>query len=157
MSLLDTNLDELIQNERAKLEELLRLKEQQQQKIDALQSITSEFDAGLKKHGISANEYFGFIAGNLEQWIKGAENLPIYDSLAKHFSKVAAKAAAAAAANPVAEPAEKVSTLPKPKLKVGSYRNPATNEVVEKIKRNPKQLDQWVEDYGFAVVRTWKM
>lgn len=44
-----------------------------------------------------------------------------------------------------------------PRLEVGSYRNPTTGETVEKIKRNPKQLDQWLAEYGLAKVQSWKV
>lgn len=43
-----------------------------------------------------------------------------------------------------------------PKLLVGVYRNPHTGEAIEKIKRNPKPLDQWIEEYGFDTVAGWK-
>jgi hypothetical protein len=52
---------------------------------------------------------------------------------------------------------EKTSTLPKPKLEVGRYKNPATHEIIEKIKRNPRQLEDWINEYGFETVRTWKV
>ena len=70
-------------------------------------------------------------------------------SLKRHFEKALSKDGRKVAKKP--------STLPKPKLAVGTYKNPATNEKVEKIKRNPRQLDQWIEEYGFQTVRTWKV
>jgi len=67
--------------------------------------------------------------------------------LKKHFEKALKKE----------ERKDKVSSLPKPKLAVGRYKNPATHETVEKIKRNPRQLEDWINEYGFEVVRTWKI
>ncbi|SEA08313.1 hypothetical protein [Microbulbifer marinus] len=44
-----------------------------------------------------------------------------------------------------------------PKLEVGHYRNPYTGGTVEKKKRNPKQLNQWVEEHGLEKVKKWKI
>ncbi|SHF19921.1 hypothetical protein SAMN04487965_1609 [Microbulbifer donghaiensis] len=44
-----------------------------------------------------------------------------------------------------------------PKLEVGHYRNPYTGGTVEKKKRNPKQLNQWVEEHGLEIVKEWKI
>jgi len=73
----------------------------------------------------------------------------IYNNLKRHFEKSIARDGR--------KGEKKSSSLPKPKLAVGTYRNPATQEKVEKIKRNPRQLDQWIEEYGFQTVRTWKI
>ena len=153
MSILDTNIDALIQAEQAKLEELLKVKEEQQKKLAALKLVADEFAVITAKYSITENEYYQSIASDIEEWIKNSPEAAIHASLTRHFGKAAAKAEKVAFK---ADSQVKVSTLPKPTLKVGSYRNPATQEVVEKIKRNPRQLDQWVAEYGFAIVRTWK-
>lgn len=44
-----------------------------------------------------------------------------------------------------------------PKLEVGHYRNPYTGGTLEKKKRNPKQLNQWVEEHGLETVKEWKI
>ena len=75
----------------------------------------------------------------------------IYESLKKHFEKAIKKDTRKEGKK------EKVSTLPKPKLAIGRYKNPATHETIEKIKRNPRQLEDWINEYGFETVRTWKM
>lgn len=148
--ILDTNIDELIAAEEQKIERLKIAKKELEAKREALKDITSEFDSIMENHGITENDYFSSIAGELESWVLESPDSAIYKSLAKHFGKQAAKAEKMPTA-------EKKSTLPKPKLKVGSYRNPATGETVQKIKRSPKILDQWIEEYGFAIVRTWKI
>lgn len=146
---LDTNIDDLIAAEQEKLEQLMLAKKEIEEKKEMLKEVAAEFDSIFEKYGITENEYYAFISENLEAWIKEASETPLYDSLSKHFEKQANKAEKNSAV-------EKTSSLPKPKLKVGTYRNPATGEAVQKIKRSPKILDQWIEEYGFAVVRTWK-
>jgi len=44
-----------------------------------------------------------------------------------------------------------------PKLETGHYRNPYTNATIEKKKRNPKQLNQWVAEHGLEKVQSWKI
>ncbi|AMX03384.1 hypothetical protein [Microbulbifer thermotolerans] len=44
-----------------------------------------------------------------------------------------------------------------PKLETGHYRNPYTGATVEKKKRNPKQLSQWIEEHGLETVKEWKI
>ena len=44
-----------------------------------------------------------------------------------------------------------------PKLETGHYRNPYNGATIEKKKRNPKQLNQWVEEHGLEKVKEWKI
>lgn len=148
VSLIDTNIDALIEAEKAKLEQLMQARDEQKKKQENLKKLNEEYFSNLRKYGISEYEYFNSKADSIEQWITSVPESSLYAALQKHFAKQAAKQE---------QQPEKVSTLPKPKLKAGSYRNPATNEVIEKIKRSPKKLEQWVEEYGFPTVRTWKI
>lgn len=40
-------------------------------------------------------------------------------------------------------------------LKMGRYLNPHSGEEIDKIRRNPKQLDDWIDQYGIETVKTW--
>ena len=148
---LNTNIDDLIAAEQKKLEQLMLAKKELDAKREALKEVSAEFNSIFEKYGITENEYFVSVADKLENWVKESYDNPIYQSLSKHFERQASKAEKASTT------AEKTSSLPKPKLKVGTYRNPATGETIAKIKRSPKILDQWIEEYGFAIVRTWKI
>lgn len=44
-----------------------------------------------------------------------------------------------------------------PKLETGHYRNPYTGATVEKKKRNPKPLNEWIEEHGLETVKEWKI
>lgn len=44
-----------------------------------------------------------------------------------------------------------------PKLETGHYQNPYNGATVEKKKRNPKPLTQWIEEHGLDTVKTWKV
>jgi hypothetical protein len=44
-----------------------------------------------------------------------------------------------------------------PKLETGHYRNRFTGATVEKKKRNPKALNDWIAEHGLDEVKTWKI
>ncbi|ASP39306.1 hypothetical protein CHH28_11735 [Bacterioplanes sanyensis] len=150
MSVFSEDIDKKIQLHKQKIEELEELKKEQEKKLEGIK----EFDTIIKRlcnqNSLSEDELFVARSAEIEKWIIGmaGQEAPssIYNNLKKHFEKSLNR-----------KGSSKPSSLPKPKLAVGAYRNPATQEKVEKIKRNPKILDQWIEEYGFATVKTWKV
>lgn len=152
MTVFANDIDKQIQQHQQKIAELEQLKKDQEKKLEGL----SEFDVAIKRlcnqNALSEDELYVSRSEQIEAWITGMakEESPssIYNNLKRHFEKSLSRDG---------RKTEKKSSLPKPKLPVGEYRNPATQEKVEKIKRNPRQLDQWIEEYGFQTVRTWKI
>ena len=155
MSVFATDIDKQIQQHQQKIQELEKLKVDQEKKFEGIK----EFDVQIKRlcnqNSLTEEELYVSRAEKIENWIVGLSQnespSSIYKNLKKHFEKVIAKEARGGAK------ATKPSTLPKPKLAVGVYQNPATHEKVEKIKRNPRQLDEWIAEYGFEIVKTWKV
>lgn len=155
MSVFATDIDKQIQQHQQKIEELEKLKVDQEQKFEGIK----EFDVQIKRlcnqNSLTENELYVSRSEQIEAWLismaKADAPSSIYKNLKKHFEKVIAREARNGGK------VEKVSSLPKPKLVVGVYQNPATSEKVEKIKRNPRQLDEWIAEYGFEIVKTWKV
>ncbi|WP_419811141.1 hypothetical protein [Bacterioplanoides sp.] len=155
MSVFATDIDKQIQQHQQKIEELEQLKVDQEQKFEGIK----EFDVQIKRlcnqNSLTENELYVSRSEQIEAWLismaKADAPSSIYKNLKKHFEKALAREARNGGK------AEKVSSLPKPKLPVGVYQNPATSEKVEKIKRNPRQLDEWIAEYGFEIVKTWKV
>ncbi|MCA6063843.1 hypothetical protein [Thalassolituus marinus] len=153
MSVFDLDIDKQIKQHQQKIQELEALREAQEKKMEGIK----EFDAVIQRlcnqSSLTEDELYVSRAEQIERWIVSLSKMDnpssIYHNLKKHFARTSPRGPRAKA--------EKESSLPKPKLPVGTYRNPATNEKVEKIKRNPRQLDQWIDQHGFAVVRTWKI
>lgn len=151
MSAIQLELDKEIELHKKKIAELEQLKLDQEKKIEGF----NEFDQTIKRlcnqMALTEAELYVSRGDQILAWIehlsKAEQPGRIYESLKKHFEKVLKKEGRK----------EKVSSLPKPKLPVGRYKNPATHEAIEKIKRNPRQLDEWIKLYGFEVVRTWKI
>lgn len=150
MSALDQDIDKQIQQHQQRIAELEQLKKDHEKKLEGLK----EFDLAVKRlcnqNSLTEAELYVSRSEQIEAWIveMSRQESPsgIYNNLKKHFERSMNRAGKR----------EKKSSLPKPKLAVGIYRNPATHEKVEKIKRNPRQLDQWIAEYGFETVRTWK-
>ncbi|GAA6144083.1 hypothetical protein [Thalassolituus maritimus] len=157
MSVFDQDIDKQIRQHQQQIAELEQLKKDQEKKIEGIK----EFDVVIKRlcnqNALTEEELYVSRSEQIEGWLiamaKSEAPSSIYTNLKRHFEKTIARDARKG--DKKAE--KKTSTLPKPKLAVGTYRNPATQEKVEKIKRNPRQLDQWIEEHGLQVVRTWKI
>lgn len=153
MSVFATDIEKQIQQHQQKIQELEQLKVDQAKKFEGLE----EFDVQIKRlcnqNSLTENELYVSRSEQIEAWLvdMGKEESPssIYKNLKKHFERVITREAR--------KGEKKTSSLPKPKLPVGTYQNPATNEKVEKIKRNPRQLDEWINEYGLEIVKTWKV
>ncbi len=155
MRAIQQELDKEIELHKKKIAELEQLKLDQEKKIEGF----VEFDQTIKRlcnnMALTEAELYVSRGDQIISWIEalGQNERPgrIYETLKKHFEKVLKKEARKDGKK------EKTSTLPKPKLEVGRYKNPATHEIIEKIKRNPRQLEDWINEYGFETVRTWKV
>lgn len=147
------DIDKQIEQHQQKIVELEQLKKDQVKKIEGINELDLVIKRLCNQNSLSENELYVSRSEQIEAWIMGLSKEPspssIYVNLKRHFEKLVAKEAR--------KTEKKPSSLPKPKLPIGIYQNPATNEKVEKIKRNPRQLDQWIEEYGFQMVRTWKV
>lgn len=151
MSAIQQELDKEIELHKKKIAELEQMKLDQEKKIEGF----NEFDQTIKRlcnqMALTEAELYVSRGDQILNWIQdlGKAEKPgrIYEALKKHFEKALKKEGRK----------EKTSSLPKPKLPVGRYKNPATHETVEKIKRNPRQLEDWINEYSFEVVRTWKL
>ena len=155
MSAIQHELDKEIELHKKKIAELEQLKLDQEKKIEGF----NEFDQTIKRlcnnMALTEAELYVSRGDQIVSWIHDLAKTDnpgrIYETLKKHFEKELKKDSKKEGRK------AKPSSLPKPKLAIGRYRNPATQEVIEKIKRNPKPLDEWIEEYGFEVVRTWKI
>jgi hypothetical protein len=159
VSAIQQELDKEIEQHKKKIAELEQLKLDQEKKIVGF----DEFDQTIKRlcnqMALTEAELYVSRGDQILDWIQnlGKTENPgrIYESLKKHFEKALKKDGRKDARKE--EKKEKQSSLPKPKLAIGRYKNPATHESIEKIKRNPRQLDEWINKYGFETVRTWKV
>lgn len=148
-------LDKEIERHKKKILELEQLKLDQDKKIEGFTEFDQTIQRLCNQMALTEAELYVSRGDQIVNWIQelGKTDKPgrIYETLKKHFEKALKKDIRKEGKK------EKVSTLPKPKLAIGRYKNPATHETLEKIKRNPRQLDDWINEYGFETVRTWKV
>ena len=152
MTAFQVEIEKEIEAHKKKIEELEQLKLDQEKKFKGFR----EFDQTIKRlcnqMALTEAELYVSRGDQICEWIietsKQSNPGRVYETLKKHFEKVAKREE---------KKFSNSSSLPKPKLSVGTYQNPATMEKVEKIKRNPRQLDEWIDEYGFKVVKTWKV
>lgn len=152
MSIFDLDIDKQIKQHQQKIEELEGLRKAQEKKLEGIK----EFDAVIQRlgnqMGLTEAELYVSRSEQIEAWIvslaKQEHPSSIYNNLRKHFARTGPR---------TARKEEKESSLPKPKLQIGTYEHPYTHQKITKVKRNPRELDQWIAEHGFAVVRTWKV
>ncbi|WP_221796833.1 hypothetical protein [Oceanobacter mangrovi] len=150
MSILDNDIDKQIQQHQQKILELEQLKKDHEKKLEGLQEFDNEIKRLCTESAVSEEELYASRAEQIESWITSMakQDVPaaIYSSLRKHFERAGVRSGKR----------EKKVAQPKAKLAVGVYVNPNSGERVEKIKRNPRQLDQWIAEFGIETVKDWQ-
>lgn len=140
------NFDALIEQKQKEIEQLQKQKEAELQRQEGLRQLDEKFAGFYSEFSLTEEHFFSFKQKEIEKWIKSearSENpSAIVDALNAYFSRYDGKK-------------KKAPVATGPKLKVGKYRNPNTGEVIEKIKRNPKPLDHWIDEEGFDTVASW--
>lgn len=151
MSILDLDIDKQIKQHQQKIEELEALRVSHEKKLEGLKQFDNEINRLCNENSLTEAELYVSRSEQIESWLIGMakkENpSSIYQNLAKHFARTATRGSKE----------KKKTSLPKPKLAVGVYEHPFTHERIEKKRRNPRQLDEWVKEHGLPTVRTWKV
>lgn len=161
---LDKDYDKQIADLKRRMEDLERMKTMHVKKLEGVQRFQDVVAKFVADYGLTESELFVARADAIVAWIKASardgEDAPLYwQQLRDHFAALAEKDARGkgkpgkrGAKGKPAQP----TTLDEPTLKTGTYRNPFTREKIEKKRRNPKQLDAWIEEFGIGEVRTWR-
>lgn len=150
--MLDQDLDQKIKEHEAKIEELRLQKEAQAKRMEGFEKYEDQVRDLFDEYGISEYDLFTMRADAIVEWIKaqGKKNdkPAFYDELQTYFARVNG-----AKSGKRKGKSSKASTGPK--LEIGLYEHPQTGERIEKKRRNPKTLDQWIEEFGTEEVQTW--
>ncbi len=152
-------LDKEIESYKKKIAELEQLKLDQEKKIEGFTEFDQTIQRLCNQMALTEAELYVSRGDKIIEWIEalGKTERPgrIYETLKKHFEKAIKRDVKKA--NRKDGVKEQVSTVAKPKLAIGRYKNPETHEIIEKIKRNPRQLEDWINKHGFETVSTWKV
>lgn len=159
MSPFDSDIDKQISGFHQKIKELEELKVLQAQKLESIKEFQDMVQRLTNQYGVEEGELYVARSMQILEWIKGMSRMSdkpsIYSNLKDHFEKVARLEERKGAKSGKISSKKSINT--EPKLIVGTYRNPATGENIEKIKRTPKGLMEWVMDHGFETVSSWKV
>lgn len=152
-------IEQQIAEHQAKIEEL----QEQMAKAERKKQGVIAFDKALvnlaAEYEMEEEELYGARGEQIVDWLVSQlsnEDAPEYvRSLKARVARALkregeAPRRTARRASTAAKPAE-------PKLETGHYRNPYTNATIEKKKRNPKQLNQWIAEHGLEKVKEWKI
>lgn len=155
---LDKDYDKQIADLRRKMEELETLKNMHVKKLEGVQRFQDLVTTLVKDFGLTESELFVARSEAIVAWIKasakdGAEPPLYWRQLKDYFAGVVEKEQKTT--KRAGKGGGKPSSLKEATLPTGVYRNPFSNEKVEKKRRNPRQLDQWIEEFGFTEVRSW--
>lgn len=149
-------IEQQIAEHQARIEELQEQKAQAERKKEGVIAFDKALVNIAAEYQMEEEELYVARGEEIVEWLIGQLN----DEDAPDFVQTL-KARVARALKKSGSPRRSRRAVPaksgEPKLEVGHYRNPYTGGTVEKKKRNPKQLNQWIEEYGLETVKEWKI
>lgn len=153
----DKDFDKEISEYKKRIAELEEMKVAAARRDEGFEKFQASIISVFEEYGLSEYDLFLMKSVKISEWLQHlgqAEEKPaVFEELKAYFGKLYAKEQGKAEK---AKP-EKKSRKKGPdfKLAIGIYTNPFTNETVEKKRRNPKQLDEWLEEFGGEEVASW--
>lgn len=152
---IEVEYDRQLEDLRKKMAELETLKNMHVRKLEGVNRFQDAVQKFLNEYGLTEAETFVARSDAIVEWIKASEKgePPMYwRQLKDYFAEVLVKERA-----PVKKKGGKKVKDPikDPTLPTGVYRNPFTQAKLEKKRRNPRQLDEWIAEFGFTEVRSW--
>ncbi|AWF82834.1 hypothetical protein BTJ40_19545 [Microbulbifer sp. A4B17] len=151
-------IEQQIAEHQARIEELQEQMAQAERKKDGVIAYDKALVNLAAEYHMEEEEFFVARGQQIVEWLVaqlGDEDPADYVQtlkarVARHLKKEGDSPRRGRRAAPAAKTAE-------PKLETGHYRNPYTGATVEKKKRNPKALSQWIDEYGLDTVKEWKI
>jgi len=147
----DQDLDLKIKEHEEKIEELRLLKEAQAKRQEGYDLYHEQVRTLFDEFGISEYDIFDVRAKAIVDWLKAhgkkADRPEFFDDLQSYFAKQNSKGT---------RKSSKPTKPSGPRLEIGIYVHPNTGERIEKKRRNPKTLDEWIEAFGIEEVAQWR-
>lgn len=154
---LEKDYETQIADLRRKMEELETLKSMHVKKLEGVNRFNDLIEQMVREYGLSESELFVARSESIVGWIKanGKVDPPLFwRQLKEYFASVIEKEGKAEKRG--GKKKKEKDPINNPTLPTGVYVNPFSREKVEKKRRNPKQLDNWIDEFGFTEVRSWK-
>ncbi|HEY8569095.1 hypothetical protein [Microbulbifer sp.] len=153
-------IEQQIAEHQARIEEL----QEQMAKAERKKQGVIAFDKALvnlaAEYDMDEEELYSARGEQIVEWLVGQlgnDDAPDYVRTLKARVARTLKRDAEAPRRSAGRKATAAAKPAEPKLETGHYRNPYTNATIEKKKRNPKQLNQWVAEHGLEKVQSWKI
>jgi hypothetical protein len=148
----DQDLDLKIKEHEEKIEELRHLKEAQANRQKGYDLYHEQVRSLFDEYGISEYDIFDARAKAIVDWLKAhgkkTDTPAFFDELQAYFARQDG--------NKATRKKVKADKPAGPKLAIGIYVHPNTGERIEKKRRNPKTLDEWIEAFGIEEVAQWR-
>lgn len=152
--MLVNDIDRKIEQFKEEIEKLESKRAAEAKKFEGMEAFEGKIQSVCDEYGVTRDELYLSKGDDILNWVKSLGKLSdrpeVYNELKSYFARIIAREG----------PGKKTPAKSKasgPKLEVGSYKNPHSGEVIEKIKRNPKTLDTWLAEHGFDTVQSWKV
>ncbi len=153
----EQDIDKEISEYKKRIQELEEKKVEAARRQEGFDKFQKTMSDVFEEYGLSEYDLYLMKSVQIADWLKHLsqqENQPsVFEELKEFFGKIYVKEENKAAKSKPAKKSRKKG--PDYKLAIGIYTNPFTNETVEKKRRNPKQLDEWLEEFGGEEVETW--
>jgi hypothetical protein len=147
----DQDLDLKIKEHEEKIEELRLLKDAQAKRQEGYDLYHEQVRTLFDEYGISEYDLFDARSRAIVEWLKAhgkkSDKPAFFEELQGYFAKQGGKGTRKTA---------KAAKSSGPKLEIGVYVHPNTGERIEKKRRNPKTLDEWIEAFGIEEVTQWR-
>ncbi|WP_346837623.1 hypothetical protein [Microbulbifer sp. SAOS-129_SWC] len=149
-------IEQQIAEHQAKIEELQEQRAQAERKKEGVIAFDKALVNLAAEYQMDEEELYPARGEQIVDWLVGQLNDEDAPDYIKSLKARVARALKKGGDTPRRGRAA-ASKSSEPKLEVGHYRNPYTGGTLEKKKRNPKQLNQWVEEHGLEEVQKWKI
>ncbi|BCE01620.1 hypothetical protein [Marinicellulosiphila megalodicopiae] len=154
-----SDLDRKILEAKRLIEELEEQKRKEARRNEGIEAFDASVREIFSEYGLTERDLFLLKSTPIVEWIKvvgeQSSKPSFFEDLKNYFSKIVEKEIKSELKAKVEKKTKK--SIPKPTLVIGKYRNPITDEVIEKKRRNPKPLDDWIEEFGLDMVQSWQV
>ena len=148
---LTKDIDQQIEEHQALIAKLEAEKQDRLKKMEGIEAFQKTMSDIAQQYRVSERELLLPKQGMIAEWIIGMakDEFPpqLYRDLESHFAR---RIKAGQKTRKAKKPASN-----EPKVPTGLYVNPETGKSVEKIKRSPRMLLDWINEYGVERVLTW--
>ncbi|AJQ96184.1 DNA binding protein [Gynuella sunshinyii] len=161
--MIDVDYDKQIQELKKNIEELERRKQEALKREEGFNAFDEALQRIFDEYGLTEYDLFLLKSVDICKWLEKLAGEAIqpgsFHEIKEMMGKLYARENGLVSGKRKSAKVGKKAVVVKkeqPKLEIGIYTNPHTQQTVEKKRRNPKELDAWLDEYGYDTVVAWK-